>query len=209
MTATLSGANAPSMSDTPHALFWCDLETNSLDPAAGLIFEIAWVLTKFEYPYQPLAQDAYLVKHTEGVKLTGLDPFIDKMHTDNNLLTELATYKDQAETLEGIENELLALSLDWPLTKDERVVIAGSGAGFDKSFLKVHAPTFASRLSHRVFDTSSLVLSCRSMGMPRLLKSNVHRAGPDIEESMAHARKCASWMTSLHAVAKVEQAGRS
>lgn len=85
---------------------------------------------------------------------------------------------------------------------DRRVVIAGNSVGFDLGFLRVHMPTFAGRLSHRVFDVSAWSMGVRSMGMPRLEKKEAHRAMKDVESAITQAREIVKWSLGMEPLVK-------
>jgi oligoribonuclease (3'-5' exoribonuclease) len=206
----------------PYALMFCDLEATGLDPREDSILELSYELTTFAYPFLPPVVGAYLpladtLLVTEGAEdmadhlitdeVTGkvidvrksvngqpfVHPTVVEMHEKNGLFVALR--KGPTLTLAAIEAQLLNLSADWPLDKDRKVRLAGNSVHFDLSFLRVHIPTFAKRLSHQVFDVSATLLACRAAGMPAPPKpEEAHRARADVERSLATARMLSEWM---------------
>jgi oligoribonuclease (3'-5' exoribonuclease) len=181
----------------PYAIEWLDLETDGLDPRSCGILEIAWILTRFAYPYEELVRGHRLVwsSHAERLVNGDADPFILDMHDKSGLRAALSEEKILPGSESRVERELLDLSAGWPLEdKDARVVLGGNSAHFDLGFLRIHMPTFAKRLSHRVFDVSAMLMQARSLGMPVPPKTEpAHRAMADVEHSIATARRLAEW----------------
>ncbi len=183
----------------PHALFWCDIETDGLDPRQHGILELAFVLTEFRFPYSKITRGHYLVSGPARLALLEgrSDEFIRNMHEASGLRAALAD-AENTTTLPTVEADLLQLSEErWPLEdKNAKVVIAGSSVGFDLSFLRQHMPAFTKRLSYRVFDVSVMKMVCRSMGMPYEDEKTEpsHRADDDIHYSIQRMRDCVRWL---------------
>lgn len=200
----------------PAFLLWVDLESTGLDPQKDDILELYFVVTSFESPfltasYASSAFGHYLFSGRGRDRLLAgeCNAFVAKMHEKSGLRAELEKPAENLTTLSAAEDALLSLSADWPgvdvdvtalpdeerrAVTDSRVVIGGNSAHFDLSFLRVYLPRFARRLSHRIFDVSAMSLLARSLGMPRLPKSERHRAKQDVEESVLQARIISSWL---------------
>lgn len=166
-------------------LLWLDLETTGLDPRTETALEICCMVAPIEEPFAavPLCEG---VIHHDG---QGLSDFIRDMHTRNGLLAECAV---APHTLADADHAL-AKSLP-PDALRTNLVLAGSSVHFDLGFVRAHLPEFAARISHRIYDVSSIKLFCQSLGMPPFRKAEAHRARPDILESIQHARECAAWL---------------
>ena len=192
-------------SKNPPYVLWLDLESTGLDPRSCQILEVAWRLTKFEFPFEtvshPLASGNVLVAaHVPAHALVTMQwdeihPVVKEMHEKSGLFNDLGNRNLNQVSIEQIENRLFGLSAEWPTDKDEKVVLGGNSVHFDLGFLRVHMPTFAKRLSHRVLDVSAISLLCRSLGMPRLPKVEAaHRAQADLEQSISQLHACVDWL---------------
>jgi len=172
-------------------LVWIDLETTGLDPEKDHILEIAGSVADFEMPFRPL-WDFHGVFPATPEALSRMDDHVWRMHTGNGLLEECSKSVDSVRSMSA------GLAAYFPPAHpDERPILAGSNIGFDKAFLKHHMPEFHSRLSHRLYDVSSIKLFARSFGMPRIPQTHTHRAKADVAESMQHAQDVANYF--LHA----------
>lgn len=187
----------------PRFLFWVDLETTGLDPEKDVILELAYKLTRFEFPYALVAEQSFLIgpRTTEPsswptVMLRELMvPAVFDMHTKSGLVADLVS--SIPPSIEAVENILIGLTgaHGWPAEGSTMTVIAGSSVKFDHAFLKKHMPRFAKCLSYRNFDSRNLALYCWSKGMPRLEHGEPkHRAMTDLEASMDLVRKCDQWL---------------
>jgi oligoribonuclease (3'-5' exoribonuclease) len=188
----------------PVYLLWCDVECTGLDPSVHKLLEIAWILTEFAYPYEEISSGSRLVEGGLQALETHADAFVKEMHEKSGLRVVLDPMSDAGApsnmgrarySLDVIHHDLLELSRSWPLDKDQRVMIAGNSAHFDLSFLRVHLPELAARLSYRTFDASGFYRFCLSLGMPSLGKQDeAHRAEADVRRSLELARTCGAWV---------------
>lgn len=190
------------MSTSPHALpgltCFLDTETTGMDPRTDDILEIAYVITESRFPYVEVCRGHHLVSSEGRIALLNgmLHEEVQTMHERSGLRADLAEV-ERTETLPSVESVLLKLSEGWP-TEGRRVSIAGFGPKFDLDFLRRQMPRFAARLSHQVFDVTSLKLQCLSLGMIEEGKTEpVHRAMADVEASIVRARRYLGWLTHL------------
>lgn len=166
-------------------LLWLDLETTGLDPQHDSILEIAVARAPINDPFNYVQLLNRVAKHSGY----WLSDFIRDMHTKNGLLKECRT----GDSLLDIEEVLLDFIPMLP--KNDRPVLAGSSIHFDQAFIKFHMPELYSRLSHRLYDVSSVRLFAESLGAPdfRGEGDSTHRAMSDIIDSVELAKKYATW----------------
>lgn len=169
-----------------HEFLWIDLETTGLDPATGKILEFAAVLCEDgrEGDFAIVAEYTSAVHHEVAREIA--DDYVKAMHDANGLWNDVAA---SALTLADAERFLCALADD--LTGDRRhaIVLAGNSVHFDLAWLRVWMPEFATRLSHRVFDVTTLRRVVDAWGVAvEWPARDAHRALDDIRASIAEAR---------------------
>lgn len=196
-------------------LLWLDVETSGLDPQKDRLLEVAAFITDLTTPWLREGPVVQCVLPVSELEITAFDPFILDMHTKNDLLADCRKREQEMgpsgiypkatstfparyhEALRSLEALMLLMIPDKALVGRENVTaLAGSSVHFDLSFLRHHLPNVAKNLSHRCYDVSAVKLFCRSLGMPKIPPEEAHRALPDVEESMRHARLCAHWIQS-------------
>ncbi len=128
-----------------------------------------------------------------GIEPT-IEPLILEMHRKNGLWEEcghssLTTYEIRKRLREMVPIE----------AEEDKPVLAGSSVHFDLGFLRYHMPEIAARFSHRLYDVSAVKLFAQSLGMPKLPKTEGHRAVADILASIEDARSCAEWFSKFKA----------
>ncbi len=172
-----------------HQFLWFDLETTGLDPHECSILEWAAVLAEDDRDgdMTPVHEYTAVVKCTESKLHFELDDYVRRMHTKNGLLTECL--ESDAVSLEESDAFLYGLAEELAGPKPKGIVLAGASVHFDLSFVRVHLPRFASCLSHRVFDVSTLKAAERIWGDDFAnIKSDIHRALPDALASLAEVK---------------------
>lgn len=171
-------------------LLWLDLETTGLNPTKDHILEIAWTLTHSDlvpmFAYDPVYSAA--VKTDIKVFDALADDYVREMHTKTGLIERMQS--DKAITRSEAERDIVR-SLDEALTLvDEPIYLAGASVHFDLAFIKFWMPSLAKRLSHRVYDTSTLkAFFAEFIAIPsELANQNQHNAQADVTECLKIAR---------------------
>lgn len=172
---------------------WLDIETTGLDPDREIILEIGVIIANdskgCDFTETAVEQTLITPYDFAGRSareiIENMHPRVVDMHTKNGLLAELAD-PSLCATIGEADDYFAAL------VPDGLPSIAGNSVGsFDLQFLRRHMPKFAARLSHRVFDVSTLIRTERtygdSAGMVEV-KADAHRALADARASLATAR---------------------
>lgn len=180
---------------------WIDLETTGTDESVDQILEFCVALANDsrDGDFQVMLIESGLVLPPNPIVMCD---YVREMHAKNGLLEELETCQDfylrnrfvkalpekPLYALGDADVVLRNIADDW-FPWDEKVELAGGSVHFDLKFCRRHLPRFSERLSHRVFDTSTLKTAARLWGPGfESIKGDVHRAKPDVLDSIAEAK---------------------
>ena len=166
-------------------LIWLDLETTGLTPETDAILEVAAFEATLERPFD--VTKIYDTVLASTVNPRGVHPIVYEMHTKNGL------WEACSVSLVTVQNAELDLLHRIPANDDDPHVLAGSSIHFDHSFIARHMPELNARFSHRHYDVSAVSLFARSLGMPKLPKTEAHRAAQDVLNSIAQAKAVSEW----------------
>jgi oligoribonuclease len=165
-------------------LAWIDLETTGLDPDVHDIIEIGIIITDREL--NEVARESWSISATPYPVAMG------RVWSREALEMHLAS---------GLVDELVLGTTIEAAAADARRFIDRSGAAgspmcgasvhFDRAFLRRRAPSLHDVFHYRNFDVSSLRMAAELAGLevPER-KRGLHRALPDLEDSIALALAC-------------------
>ncbi|MGP9539833.1 oligoribonuclease [Brachybacterium sp. AOP43-C2-M15] len=162
-------------------IIWVDCEMTGLDKQRDALVEIAVLVTDADLNILGDGVDVVIKPPAEA--LQGMDPFVVNMHTVSGLLEEL----DGGTTLAEAQAQCLAYVQQY-CPEPGKAPLAGNSVGTDRVFLDRDVPEFASWLSYRTIDVSSLKELAKRW-FPRVYynipaKHGGHRALADIRESI-------------------------
>ena len=164
-------------------LLWIDLETTGITPQDDYILEVAWRITNDSLiPWSVTKSHVIRPSKDAWVQLKET-PFVMDMHLESGLLTDIDR-DENLVMLDDVEDMILS---DINIV-DETWMVAGSSPHFDLGFIREHMPRLAEKLSHRIYDTSTLKTLFKSVGhIDVITNDNKHRAANDIDNSLRYA----------------------
>lgn len=172
-------------------LIWLDLETSGLAPGRQIL-EIAVQVTDGQLrPITPLSSLMYCTIWMRPDDIAQMEPFAHELHLASGLLT--ACRADHCDFVHeaNAENWLLDC-LSQHGIEPKTAPLAGASVHFDRRVLTERMPALAAFLHYRNVDISTVrELAARwrpdiATGEPA--KRNMHRALPDLEDSLSIAR---------------------
>jgi len=163
-----------------------DLETTGLDPERDLVLEIGIVVVTAEL--EEVSSWSQVFGYTDHREDLVPDAFVREMHTKNGLLEKVSMYaswrKDPID-----EPFRTALRFLRGAGVEKGATLAGNSIHFDRSFLKVHAPSLERFFHHRMVDVSSFLLVDKVWNGTEHPKAEAHRAIADCRESIAALKR--------------------
>lgn len=155
-------------------ILWLDLETTGLDPASDRILEVA-VLRTPSFGGFEVEETFHRVCYFEQDIWSDISYYVQKMHTLNGLWEECKKARFLAQDLDA------ALCTTFP---HGEYFLGGNSVHFDHNFLRVHTPKFASKLSHRHWDMTSVCMFLGNCGIEIERDYSNHRAMADADSSL-------------------------
>jgi oligoribonuclease len=170
-------------------LLFLDLETTGLDPNRDHMLEVAWTLTHQNLDEHQVGVREALVTPTtlEIWDRIEANSIVFQMHTQSELYHDLQ-YSQTTLLLDDIEDQILA-DVNNSVGTDRPVHLAGASVHFDKGFIHHWMPRLDQRLSHRIFDTSTLKAFFDSLQIHHDVHNpRPHRAANDVREVLEISR---------------------
>lgn len=167
-------------SDPHENLCWLDLETTGLDPLKDAILELGITITTLDL--DPVASFSWVMRPSRNIRITEIDPFVWKMHQDNNLWNESLSSDMK------LDEVAVAAAKFIEHHKAKGSPLCGNTISFDRNFLKVQVPELLQVLHYRNIDVSTLK-NVMATHFPKVApfdrpKGN-HRVLDDLELSIA------------------------
>lgn len=168
-----------------NTLVWIDCEMTGLDPEKDAILEIASIITDNNLCI--LEEGPSLVIHHDDQVLYSMQDWVRDMHTTSKLIDEVRKSKI---TMQDAEQQTLQFLKSH--CKEGMSPLCGNSVWNDRNFLIKYMPRITDFLHYRLIDVTSVKeLVARwypSDPDTEFLKSETHRALPDIHESIAELR---------------------
>lgn len=181
-------------------IVWVDIETLGLDEELHPIIELGCIVTdRFG---EERARFSSLIGYSESYLATRMTPsfmgeVVWKMHTENNLLDEVAFASKQLEAGDSSYHRVKVESqvISWLNVVTANPVgqqlfpLAGASIHFDRRFLSRQMPLLEAWFHYRNYDVSSILKFGEFVGARcDLAKRNIHRALPDLEDEISAHR---------------------
>lgn len=168
-------------------LVWIDLETTGLDPQHDEILEAGFIIT--DGRLNETARRSWVLPCSRSFMERRCDDVVRAMHTASGLWEESAGWHDRLcsmsrhEEYDRIRDEVRAF-----IEPSAGSPMCGANVSFDRSFCRdaYGTPILGVDLFHyRNLDVSTLRLTGQMLGFTLPPKREVHRALPDLEDSIA------------------------
>jgi oligoribonuclease len=177
------------MMDKKNNLVWIDLEMTGLNTTQDVIVEAAMIIT--DNALNIVYKGQSIVIHQSTTALSVMDAWVKEHHTKSGLLKEVEV---STVHLEDAQEMLLRAVQEFCIPK--KSPLCGNSVWQDAIFLNRYMPRLMDFLHYRIIDVSSVkeVVTRWYPHNPhaRFQKKDMHRALPDIEESieeLKHYRK--------------------
>ena len=187
-------------------LAWIDLEATGLIATEHAVLEVASIVTDdhlqevgrfHRVVYWPQAKlfahlgaDSTEDQYARASSLMQIDPVVIALHAKSGLWAEATV---STHMLDDVDDQLADFLGKLSVGQDaQKAQIAGSSVWLDRAFMTVSLPRALRQLHYRCLDVTSLN-ECARRFWPRLYqglpcKRKIHRAMPDIEDSLALCR---------------------
>lgn len=176
-------------------LVFVDIETTGLDPLKGVILEFGCIIT--DSNLTEIARQNWVFKADSAwlESMGFVDQFVHDMHVKSGLWTECAGVLPGSDPT---EEDIVSWLREHGIYAGDKHPICGNSVQFESRWLPIHLPMVYSVFGYRNIDISGIreaVLRFQphfETAFPPPLKREIHRALPDLEDSIAlmdHYRK--------------------
>jgi oligoribonuclease len=196
-------------------LAWIDLEATGLIATEHAILEVAAIVTDDQLqevdrfhrvvywpeakPLAHLGVDSPEEQFTLAANLMKIDQVVLKLHAKSGLWAEAAA---STHMLTDVDDQLADFLARVSIGPDaQKAQIAGSSIWLDRSFMSVHLPQALRQLHYKCIDVTTLNELARRFWSPLYQgvpgRREIHRALPDIEDSLALCRYYAAQIRAV------------
>ena len=169
-------------------IVWVDVETSGLDPRVDNLLEVGMLIT--DDKLEEVARTSLVIRPPAGWRLV-YKPEIIAMHDageGNGLRAECEA--DGVSYDRGMFTLLSWLDTNLPEWREEPPPMAGNSVHFDRAFLRAKMPLLEEAFHYRNLDVSTIKIVNRlwHFAEPWEGGRKIHRALPDLEDSVAELR---------------------
>lgn len=169
-----------------YSLVWIDLEMTGLDVMNDTILEIATIIT--DDTLNIVATGPNIVIHEAQEKLDQMNDWCKVQHGASGLTQQS---KNSSFTLNDAQEQTLNFIKEY--CKPRTGILCGNSVWQDRMFLQRYMPDITDYLHYRIVDVTSvreLITRWYPNDAGRMvIKKDLHRALPDIEESIAELQQ--------------------
>jgi len=169
-----------SLSLSPDALIWIDLEMSGLDTETDRILEVATIIT--DSALNILAEGPVLAVHQPASVLENMDEWNTRTHSETGLVERV-----RASVLGEIDAERQTLEFIERYVPKKKSPMCGNSICQDRRFLARCMPELEAWFHYRNLDVSTLKELARRWKPDvynGLVKKNTHKALDDVRESI-------------------------
>ncbi|XP_050584939.1 oligoribonuclease-like isoform X1 [Bombus affinis] len=161
-------------------IVWLDMEMSGTDVNTSQILEIACLITNKDL--KVVSEDLNIIIHQPDEILNNMNYWCMATHQKTELINESRLSKTTVEDAEQIVLKYLKTYIE----KEATCPLAGSSVYVDRMFLYKYMPLVNNYLHYRIIDTSTIkeLIKRWNINVPIFKKNHVHRALPDVKESI-------------------------
>lgn len=165
-----------------------DTETTGLDPTAGALLEIGFIITDSNLTELARKNWVFSVDRAAVEDAFTIDQVVQDMHVKSGLWTACAGVHGHSRA--SLDGAIVAWLREHGIVEDDSHPLFGSTVAFDRSWMKVHLPKTEAVFGYRNPDFSTFKellkrWKVEDLGVgPEPTKREIHRALPDLEDTI-------------------------